>query len=67
MKKYLKYGKLRRIIHDLDLFKSPANLRMKTEPDSSQYCSGIFSMLLFGLFIYILASQFLQVVNNESI
>lgn len=57
----------RKFFGDLDMFSASPLLRARKEPETSSYTSGIISVLLGLLFVYVFASGVIGVVTYANI
>lgn len=58
---------LQKLVFTFDMFKAPACLRAKGEPDVSRLCPGIVSLLLAIFFIYMVVSKFMDLIDYRMI
>lgn len=58
---------MKKFISNFDLFSAIPTLRVKGEPEVTNLCGGIFSICVFGVFVYVFISSIVSTINLERI
>lgn len=58
---------LDKVSYSSDMFRAPACLRARGEPEVSRLCPGILSVLIGALFIAILILKLIELLNYQTI
>lgn len=58
---------VKKFFREFDMFSSFATLRTKGEPETSNTCAGVLSLLILIIFIYLFISQFVAVTNWDQV
>ena len=58
---------LRKLSYTADMFKAPACLRARGEPEFSRLCPGMLSVLLGLLFSYVLLINLIELIEYKTI
>lgn len=58
---------MRKLISKFDLFPALPTFRVKSEPEVSNVCGGVFSICVFAVFVYVFTSSVVSTVKLERI
>lgn len=58
---------IKKFISGFDLFPSLPTLRAKSEAEVTNFCGGIFSLIIFGIFVYVFVDSIIKTIKLEKI